>query len=127
MTVDETWIHHYTTESKQQSKQWTAFGENAPKKAKTVLSAGKVMTTVFWDSQEIIFIDYLQNGQTITETYYATLLTCLKEELRTKRPRLAHKKVIFLHDNAPAHTSAIAMANLYKFRVRTATSSTLIS
>jgi hypothetical protein len=23
ITVDETWIHHYTPESKQQSKQWT--------------------------------------------------------------------------------------------------------
>jgi hypothetical protein len=23
ITMDETWIHHYTPESKQQSKQWT--------------------------------------------------------------------------------------------------------
>ncbi|XP_011630294.1 histone-lysine N-methyltransferase SETMAR-like [Pogonomyrmex barbatus] len=57
---DETWIHHYTSESKQQSKQWTAPDECAPKKAKTVLSAGKIMATVFWDSQGIIFIDHLQ-------------------------------------------------------------------
>jgi histone-lysine N-methyltransferase SETMAR len=26
VTVDETWIHHYTPETKQQSKQWTARG-----------------------------------------------------------------------------------------------------
>jgi len=31
-------------------------GESAPKKAKTVLSAGKMMATVFWDSQGIILI-----------------------------------------------------------------------
>lgn len=32
ITVDETWIHHYTPETKEQSKQWTAKGEPAPKK-----------------------------------------------------------------------------------------------
>ncbi|KAL6260784.1 hypothetical protein P5V15_008310 [Pogonomyrmex californicus] len=26
ITVDETWIHHYTPETKEQSKQWTAKG-----------------------------------------------------------------------------------------------------
>ena len=91
VTVDETWIHHYTPELKQQSKQWTASGECVPKKAKTVLSAGKVMATVFWDSQGIILVDYLEKGKTITGAYYATLLDRLKEELNQKRPRLAHK------------------------------------
>ena len=63
ITVDETWIHHYTPETKIQSKQWTAKGEPAPKKAKTVFSAGKVMATVFWDSHGVILIDYLQKGK----------------------------------------------------------------
>jgi histone-lysine N-methyltransferase SETMAR len=26
ITMDETWIHHYTSKSKQQSKQWTEAG-----------------------------------------------------------------------------------------------------
>jgi hypothetical protein len=47
ITVDETWIHRNTPETKQPSKQWTAKGETAPKKAKTVSSTGKVMTAVF--------------------------------------------------------------------------------
>lgn len=96
VTVDETWIHHYTPESKQQSKQWTAPGQSAPKKAKTVLSAGKVMAIVFWDSQGIILIDYLQKSQSITGAYYATFLNCLDEVLRTKRPRLVKKKCSFI-------------------------------
>uniref|UniRef100_T1HW85 Uncharacterized protein n=1 Tax=Rhodnius prolixus TaxID=13249 RepID=T1HW85_RHOPR len=32
VTVDETWIHHYTPETKEQSKQWVTKGESAPKK-----------------------------------------------------------------------------------------------
>jgi hypothetical protein len=31
-TMDETWIHLYTAESKQQSKQWTEAGCLAPKR-----------------------------------------------------------------------------------------------
>ena len=59
VTVDETRIHYYTPETKNQPKMWTGLGESAPKKAKTVLLAGKVMATIFWDSHRIILIDYL--------------------------------------------------------------------
>src|SRR5258705_11581550 len=77
VTVDETWIHHYTPESKHQSKQWTSTGESAPKRAKTVLSAGKVMATVFWVFQKTIMSDYLEKGRTIAGAYYAALLDSL--------------------------------------------------
>ncbi|XP_023218736.1 uncharacterized protein LOC111620945 [Centruroides sculpturatus] len=50
ITMDETWVHHFTPETKEQSKEWTERGESAPKKAKTVPSAGKVMASVFWDA-----------------------------------------------------------------------------
>ena len=36
ITVDETWIHYFTPETKKQSKQWTSLGEPASKKTKTV-------------------------------------------------------------------------------------------
>jgi len=75
ITVDETWIHYFTTpETKEQSKQWTSLGEPAPKKAKTVKSAGKVMITVFWDVRDIIHVDYFLSKQTIKNDYYAALL-----------------------------------------------------
>jgi hypothetical protein len=32
ITMDETWINHSTSESKQQSKQWTEAGCSAPEK-----------------------------------------------------------------------------------------------
>jgi hypothetical protein len=35
ITMDETWIHHYTPESKQQSKQWTEASCSAPKKTRS--------------------------------------------------------------------------------------------
>ena len=84
VTMDETWVHHFTSETKQQSKQWKHLGSPPPKKAKTVPSAGKVMASVFWDADGILLIDYLQKGQTINGTYYASLLTQLREKVKIK-------------------------------------------
>ena len=89
VTVDETWIHYYTPETKNQSKKWTEPGESAPKKARTVPSTGKVMATIFWNSHGIILIDYLREGKTITEEYYASLLDRFDAILKEKRPHLA--------------------------------------
>ncbi|XP_055384278.1 uncharacterized protein LOC129613955 [Condylostylus longicornis] len=104
ITIDETWVHHYTPETKEQSKQWTSRGEAAPKKAKTTLSAGKVMASVSWDARDISFVDYLQKGKTINGEYYANLLQRLSEEIKVKRPHLSKKKVLFHQDNAPIQT-----------------------
>jgi histone-lysine N-methyltransferase SETMAR len=112
VTVDETWIHHYTPETKVQSAQWVSPGERAPKKAKTVPSAGKVMATVFWDSQGIILIDYLEKGRTITGPYYSELLDRFNAAFKEKRTLPYRKKLLFHHDNAPAHSSAVATAKL---------------
>jgi histone-lysine N-methyltransferase SETMAR len=116
ITVDETWVHHHTPETKQQSMQWIAVGEPAPKKAKVVLSAGKVMATVFWDSRGIILIDYLAKGKTINGQYYAALLDKLKATIKKKRPHLAKKKILFHQDNARVHTCMVAMSKLNELK-----------
>jgi hypothetical protein len=92
ITMDEKWIHHYTPESKQQSKQWTEAGCSVPKKTRSVPSAGKVMALVFWDAEGILFIDYLEKGKTITREYYYNLLTRLDQKFQEKRPGLQKKK-----------------------------------
>jgi hypothetical protein len=94
--MDEIWIHHYTPESKQQSKEWTEAGCPAPKKTRSVPSAGRVMASVFWDAEGILFIDYLERGKTITREYYANLLTRLDEKIREKRPGLQKKTIIII-------------------------------
>ncbi|XP_023241076.1 histone-lysine N-methyltransferase SETMAR-like isoform X2 [Centruroides sculpturatus] len=107
ITMDETWVHHFTLETKEQSKQWTERGESAPKKAKTVSSAGKVMASVFWVAPKKI------NGK-----YYANLLQRLSDEIKKKRPHLAKKKMLFHQDNAPVHTFVITMAKINELRFK---------
>ena len=108
VTMDETWIHHYTPESHEGSKQWVKPGESAPKRPKTQRSAEKIMASVFWDAHGVIFIDYLEKRRTITGVYYAALLGLLVDEIRRKRSYLKKKRIIFHDDNAPSHTSHIA-------------------
>ena len=80
VTMGETWIHHFTPETNRLSAEWTAASESRPKRPKTEkTSAGKVLASVFWDAQDIFFIDYLEKGSTINSEYYIALLVRLKE------------------------------------------------
>ena len=110
MTGDVTWVHFYDPESKQESMQWHKKGGPPPKKFKVVPSAGKVMATIFWDSEGILLIDYKSKGATITGEYYAGILHQLREEIKKKRRGKLTKGVLVLHDNAPVHKAKIATA-----------------
>lgn len=106
VTVDETWVHHYTPQTKEQSKQCASVAERA----------GKVMATVFWDARGVIHIDYLPKKTTITGKYYASILDDFNEALKEKRPHLARKKVLFHQDNARVHTCPPPMAKFHEFK-----------
>jgi histone-lysine N-methyltransferase SETMAR len=101
ITMDETWIRHYAPESKQQSEQWTEAGFSAPKTTSLVPSAGKVMTSVFWDAESILFIDYFEKGKTITGEYYSNILIKLDENIREKKAGLQKKKSFFIRTMHP--------------------------
>ena len=89
--------------------QWKHPGSPPPKKFKRVSSAGKVMASVFWDSQGVIMIDYLEQGRAINDAYYAAELRCLRQEIAKKRRGKLTHGVLLLQNNAPAHISQVAM------------------
>lgn len=92
ITMDETWIHHYTPESNKQSAEWRFPHEPRAKRPKTQESAGKVLASVFWDARGIILTDYLEKGRTVTADYYVSLLDQLEEKIKEKRPHMQKKK-----------------------------------
>ena len=109
VTVDETWVHYYEPENKAQSRQWVGPGSLRPKKFKTQPSAGKVMSTVFWDAKGVIMLDFLPKRSTITGVYYANLLDQLRTAVREKRRGKLSKGVLLQQDNARVHTCKVAM------------------
>ena len=81
------------------------------------------MTSVFWDAEGILCIDYLEKGKTITRKYYSNILTRLDKKMCEKRPRL--KKKNFHQDDAPAHKRVLAMGNLRNLHYELLDTSTL--
>ena len=70
------------------------------------------MTSVFWDCEVVLMIDYLQKGQTINGEYYASNLRQLKEGIQSKRPGNLHAGVLLLQDYAPVHTAQVAVTEM---------------
>lgn len=110
ITMDESWIHHFDPETKQQSMTWKRASSPTPKKFKVASSAGKVMASVFWDAEGVIMIEYLEKGTTITGSYYADQIRRLREAIKEKRRGKLRAGILFHQDNAPPHKAGVAMA-----------------
>lgn len=110
VTGDETWVHYYDPETKEQSKQWKHSGSPLPKKFRMQASAGKILATIFWDCEGILLIDYLPPKEKITGNYYAHLMKKLRQAIKDNRRGKLTRGVLLLHDNAPVHKSRVAQA-----------------
>jgi len=75
-------------------------------------STGKFLASIFWDQDSILRIDYLPKGQTINAEYYLSLLVQMKDILKGKRRGKVTKRVLILHDNAPAHRALATQKKL---------------
>lgn len=103
VTGDETWVHHYDPEGKRASMEFRHPSSPRVRKFKTQSSAGKVMLTTFWDSEGIVYTEYLPKGTTVNSNRYCETLQKLKARIRRIRPN----RIVFLlhHDNARPHCS----------------------
>ena len=108
VTGDETWLHYWDPDTKNESMQWKRPGSPPPKKFHTQPSTCKVMATVFWDSKGIKLIDYKPAGTSITEEYYTNVIKQLRVVIKEKRRGKLAAGVLLLHDNAPVHKSRAA-------------------
>ena len=104
MTQDETWVHHFDQESKMQSKQWKHSGSLAPKKCKRVHPAEKLMALIFWDSQWVIMVNYLEQGRTKNGAFYAGELRRLCQEIARKRREKTDSRCSALAGQRPCTT-----------------------
>lgn len=80
VTGDETWVCHYTPESKRQSLQWRHTHSPSAKKFKVQFSERKIMASVFWDRKGILLVDFMPKGTTINADAYCETLKKLKKK-----------------------------------------------
>lgn len=64
--------------------------------------------------RELFFNDYLEKSKIISVEYYASLLQRLSDEVKKKTTSFGETKILFHHDNVPAHRSVIAMGKIYE-------------
>ena len=115
VTGDETWVHHYTPETKRSSMQWKHVTSPSPRKFRVQRSAGKVMATVFWDIKGVLLLDFLERNHTVTGQHYSDQLEeQLHPSIRSKRRGLLSKGVMLQHDNARAHTANVTSSTITK-------------
>lgn len=110
VTLDETWIHNFDLKMKMQSKEWKHNGSPVTCKVRQQPGAGKIMASIFWDTEGILMIDCLYGGHTITGDYYVTQIKNMRDAIKEKRQGKLKHKVLFYQDNASPHTSAVALA-----------------
>jgi len=56
------------------------------------ISQGKIMPSVFWDAEGILFIDYLEKSKTVTREYYSNLLNRLDKKNSWEKTRFPKEK-----------------------------------
>jgi histone-lysine N-methyltransferase SETMAR len=71
------------------------------------------MAGVFWDSEGVIYVDFLPHGVTFNAQYYSKLLhNDVHQTIQKKRPGKLSKKIILLHDNACPRTADLMKVTL---------------
>ena len=110
VTCDEKWVY-YDNFAKRTSS--VKDGGRAQTVAKRTLTNRKVLLSVWWDKDGIIFYDFLPSGQAVNGDIYRSYLEKVQINLIEKRPHLVNRKgVIFHQDNARPHTAALTIEKI---------------
>src|SRR5690349_11280368 len=71
ITGDETWIHFYTTSSKEANKVWLTTEENRPQIARTAQNSKKRMFCIFFSAEDVVAKIVVPKKTTVTGSLYA--------------------------------------------------------
>ncbi|CAF3809193.1 unnamed protein product [Rotaria magnacalcarata] len=107
VTRDEKWVLYVNHTRK---RQWINPEDMPEPESKNDLHPKKVMLSIWWDFQSVIYYELFPPNTTIDSQLYCTQPENLKVALKTKRPE--RRKVRLLHDNARPHTSKVTRNKL---------------
>ena len=121
MPCDESWINCYDPETKRQSSQGKHACSPRPKKARQSKSTHKLlMILFFFDSTGMIYMHWVDTGQTVNKEYYVEALREFWKRFRRKRPVLFKTAQLhFSQDNVPVHNSILVTDYLTMMGINT--------
>ena len=98
------WCFRYDPTTKRPSAEWKSPASPKGKNVRLQKSKVKTMLVCFYDSKGIIHHEFVPEGQTVTGSYYLSVLERLWKMIRRVRPEYSAPGSWFLlHDNAPVH------------------------
>ena len=106
------WMRLGSTTFRQKSTWWKHAGSPAPKKAKSMMSSGKVIVSIFWGA-EVLLVDFIEKSQTVI--CHANLLKQLQEEIKKNWHGSLALDLLFHQENVPPHKSAVALTAIQDF------------
>jgi len=74
ITGDESWILVYDPATKRQSSEWHTSNSPGPKKARMSKLKIKSMLICFFNSQGVVFKEFVPQGQKVNKQYYCEVL-----------------------------------------------------
>jgi histone-lysine N-methyltransferase SETMAR len=83
--------------------QWKHPSSLSTKKFKVMPSGGKVMLTVFWDTQGILSAHFQKHGENVNSASYGKVLLKLQDAIYRKCPGQLARGVLLHHDNGRPH------------------------
>ncbi len=103
VTSDGTWLHYWMPECKSTSMMWKTADEAVLRKFKEKPSAGKVLTTIFWDLKGVLLLEYC--GKVLLRLLHriSTNWFACKWSLRINTPVCGSEKS-FTYMITPFHT-----------------------
>lgn len=107
LTSDEKWVVYDNISRK---LQWVDIDEQPQPVAKPNMHPRKVMLSVWWDSEGVVYYELLPTNTTITAEVYCEQLERVSHALQQKRPNRTVTR--YLHDNARPHVAKVTREKL---------------
>ncbi|KAI6651188.1 Histone-lysine N-methyltransferase SETMAR-like [Oopsacas minuta] len=110
ITGDETWIHQYDPETKQQSSVWLFPDDDPPQKLRRARSDNKQMVASYISKKGHVATIPLTEQKTVTASWYVNIcMPQVIEKWSILYPKAYLTSLQWHHDNASAHKADLTM------------------
>ncbi len=110
ITGDECCFWCYEPATRRNSAFWLRRNQRRPQKPVKDWYIRKVMVIIFWDSQGMVYREFVPAGKGINKDVYLQTMRNLREAIRRRRQWFWARQNFWLHhDGAPAHRADIVV------------------
>ena len=120
VTGDETWLYFLKPDCKENNKVWVCQNGERPQIAKRNKTSRRVMYALFFDCDGIVARVQVPEKSSVTGLFYKEkVLSAVVDYYARTRSRVGVRGLHILHDNAPAHRSAVVIEYLEEHNIKT--------